>query len=321
LNLTPDQQDRAQGVLLGAAVGDALGVPYEFAAPLGRNEVPVMKGGGLGPYEPGEYSDDTQMAVMIAEAVLSTDLRTADGLDAVALGFLRWRREGATDIGAQTGQVLASAKRGLGRGRSAGDVMARAAAALHARTGRSAGNGSLMRTAPVALRYLGDAGACADAARKVSALTHHDPLAGDACVIWCEAIRRAVLGDQVSLGITSGLALVPEGRRDEWEELLSQAEAGPPQAFSPNGYVATALQAAYAAVCASRGQFAEGVYSAVRAGSDTDTVAAIAGALLGALLGADAIPPKWAAEVHGWPGQDGESLKSLALRLAELGQA
>ena len=64
--LTPRQLDRAAGGLLGAACGDALGVPYEFARPPGSGEMPVMKGGGLGPYAPGAYSDDTQMLVCIA---------------------------------------------------------------------------------------------------------------------------------------------------------------------------------------------------------------------------------------------------------------
>ncbi|MGQ4420620.1 ADP-ribosylglycohydrolase family protein, partial [Streptomyces sp. SAS_269] len=59
--------DRAAGVLLGAAVGDALGVPYEFQTRLREDQQPRMIGGGLGPYEPGEYSDDTQMQVCIAQ--------------------------------------------------------------------------------------------------------------------------------------------------------------------------------------------------------------------------------------------------------------
>lgn len=63
MQLTPEQYDRAGGALLGTAIGDALGVPYEFARRLGPDEIPVMKGGGLGNFEPGEWSDDTSMAV------------------------------------------------------------------------------------------------------------------------------------------------------------------------------------------------------------------------------------------------------------------
>ena len=96
--------DRIEGVLLGAACGDALGVPYEFgSAPLGRGEVPRMIGGGLGPYAPGEWSDDTQMAVVIAQVAAEHGLR--DGRRARPgrrWGWLAWLRGGASDVGNQT---------------------------------------------------------------------------------------------------------------------------------------------------------------------------------------------------------------------------
>ena len=109
--LTSRQLDRAAGVLLAAACGDALGVPYEFARPPGPGEMPVMKGGGLGPYAPGEYSDDTQMAVCIAQvAATGADLRSAGALDQIAAHFLDWAARGATDIGSQTRAVLSGAR-------------------------------------------------------------------------------------------------------------------------------------------------------------------------------------------------------------------
>ena len=80
MRLTTAQRDRAAGVLLGQAVGDALGVPYEFGTPPADGR-PVMKGGGLGPYAPGEWSDDTQMAVCVAEVA-------ATGVDYIAVGAL-----------------------------------------------------------------------------------------------------------------------------------------------------------------------------------------------------------------------------------------
>jgi ADP-ribosylglycohydrolase len=160
--LTAIQRDRAAGVLLAAACGDALGVPYEFQPPLGADQQPEMRGGGLGPYDPGEYSDDTQMAVCIAEvAATGADLLSGDSLDRIAANFLRWKREGASDIGAQTRQVLGAVSHLSGAGLAV--AMRDAAADLHRRTGRSAGNRSLMRTAPVALAYLGRPGALAEA--------------------------------------------------------------------------------------------------------------------------------------------------------------
>ena len=84
ITLTTAQRDRAAGVLLGQACGDALGVPYEFGAPPMHDD-PVMKGGGLGPYAPGEWSDDTQMAVCIARvAVTGADLTADPALNQIA---------------------------------------------------------------------------------------------------------------------------------------------------------------------------------------------------------------------------------------------
>ena len=115
MKLTTTQRDRAGGVLLGQAIGDALGVPYEFARPITAGQAKMI-GGGLGPYAPGEWSDDTQMAICIARVVATgADLTSADALDAIAAGFIDWYRNGATDIGNLTRQVLSRAAQGEGR--------------------------------------------------------------------------------------------------------------------------------------------------------------------------------------------------------------
>jgi ADP-ribosylglycohydrolase len=326
-----DDIDRAAGVLLGGACGDALGVPYEFQRRLTGDERPQMLGGGLGPYEPGEYSDDTQMAVCIAEvAATGADLRTDEALDAIAANFLRWRHGGASDIGAQTEQVIAAVPQTQSDG--AGAAMRAAAAELHQRTGRTAGNGSLMRTGPVALAYLQDPTALAQAARAASELTHHDPLAGDACVLWCAGIRRAVLNATFD-GVREGLDLLPTERREQWAGWLDEAAAHLPHHFSPNGFVVPAVQAAWSAITRTPvpddrpgdGIFAsqhlqQALEASVRAGDDTDTVAAIAGALLGARWGASAVPLPWQAIVHGWPGLRAPDLIRLAVLTAHGGR-
>jgi ADP-ribosyl-[dinitrogen reductase] hydrolase len=107
MTLTTAQVDRAAGVLLGQACGDALGVPYEFGTPPGPGVRAEMRGGGLGPYAPGEWSDDTQMALCIARvAATGVDLSSEIALDDVAQAFLDWQAGGATDIGNQTRTVL-----------------------------------------------------------------------------------------------------------------------------------------------------------------------------------------------------------------------
>src|SRR5438105_1897037 len=91
------QRDRIAGVLLGPACGCALGVPYGFAPRLTEDRAPEMAGGGLGPYAPGEYSDDTQMAVCIAQVAASgADLRGEEALNRIAGGFLHWLDTGAS---------------------------------------------------------------------------------------------------------------------------------------------------------------------------------------------------------------------------------
>ncbi|MFI2642835.1 ADP-ribosylglycohydrolase family protein [Streptomyces sp. NPDC018610] len=321
--------DRAAGVLLGAASGDALGVPYEFQETLGPDRQPMMIGGGLGPYAPGEYSDDTQMQVCIAEvAATGADLRAPEALDAVAANFRRWLEGGASDVGAQTRAVLYAAGRASG---AAGAAMREAARDYAGRHPQSAGNGSLMRTGIVALAHLGDTAAMAEAAVAVSALTHPDPDCADACVLWCSGIRTAVLEGTFD-GVRAGLELLPAERRALWADRLDEAEAHPPHHFSPNGWVVTALQAAWSAVTRTpvpeldpaRGAFPAqhlrlALEAAVRAGNDTDTVAAIAGALLGARWGCSGIPLRWQRAVNGWPGLTGPDLVRLAVRTARGG--
>jgi ADP-ribosyl-[dinitrogen reductase] hydrolase len=307
--------DRVAGVLLGQACGDALGVPYEFATPPGPDDLAEMRGGGLGDYAPGEWSDDTQMAVCVATvAATGADLRGEDALDRVAEGFLSWASGGATDIGAQTSAVLSAGRRGGG---PAGARLAAAARAFAARHPRSAGNGALMRTSIVGLVAPADREATAEAARAVAELTHADPLAGDSCVICSEAIRAAVT--TARLDVRAGLDLLPAERRGRWATWLDDAEARPSASFSPNGYTVTALQAAWSAILhtpvrddGGATHLEAALHAAVRIGDDTDTVAAIAGGLLGGRWGASAIPAKWSSVVHGWPGLRGRDLAALA---------
>jgi ADP-ribosyl-[dinitrogen reductase] hydrolase len=304
LRLTSKQNDRAVGALVGAAVGDALGVPYEYGSRAMDNE-PQMLGGGLGGIRPAQWSDDTEMTACIAEvAATGADLRSAEALEAVAQSFLRWYAEHPPDVGVQTRRVLSEAAR-----RGAGAIgMTEVSAHLHATSGRTAGNGSLMRTSPVALAHLGDSDAIAEAARVVSALTHFDPRAGEACVLWCLAIERAVLLGELDVRV--GLPYVDA---HYWAPLLDEAESVEPDYYAhSNGWVVAALLGAWSAVRAST-SYADGVVRAVKGGGDTDTVGAIAGALLGARYGGSTIPARWRRPLHGWPELRGRDLVRLAV--------
>jgi ADP-ribosylglycohydrolase len=299
--------------MLGLAAGDALGAGYEFGAPpTGKAE---MIGGGRGPWEPGEWTDDTQMAICIAEEAATGPLLP----ERVASRFLAWYHEGPKDVGGVTSDVLGTA-------RSPAEVPLVAASRFARRPRDSAGNGSLMRTAPVALTALGDDRALAALATEVSALTHVDPLASDACVLWCVAIDRAVREGRLD-GVTDGVGLLEPARRARWTERIEEARSHPPGHFTPNGFVVSAFQAALAAIWQTpvpdnepSRHLVDALQAAVKIGDDTDTVAAIAGALLGGRWGASAVPPEWRTLLHGWPGYGADDLTRLALLTATQGR-
>jgi ADP-ribosylglycohydrolase/protein-tyrosine phosphatase len=325
MTLSAAQRDRACGALLGSAAGDALGAGYEFGPSLGP-DVPVdMIGGGLGPFKPGEWTDDTSMAIAIAEiAATGADLRDDHAQDRVVARWHWWAKT-AKDIGNQTRSVLSAVDR---RGISARNAREESAA-LHERSGHTAGNGSLMRTAPVALAHLDDEAALVEAARAVSELTHYDPDAGDACVLWCTAIRHAIWTGELDARI--GLGHVPVARRDLWASRLDEAESSQPSAFATkNGWVVAALQAGWSAIMNtpvpvedpasevfSADHLRLALEAAVRGGHDTDTVAAIAGGLLGAAYGASAVPARWRLMLQGWPGLTTRGVVQLADKIID----
>lgn len=297
--LDTDRSDRAAGVLLATAAGDALGAGYEFTHP-DPGTVVDMIGGGPFDWAPGEWTDDTSMAAAVALAARDhVDISTGAGLDAIAAHFVAWFDTKPADIGNQTRSVLNY------RSSSAADMTRRAASI----PGRTGGNGSLMRTAPVALAYLDDAEKCVDAAGAISALTHSDPRAGEACRMWSFAIRHAVLHgtfDGVRLWLDSA------GEAAEfWRPLLDDAERGEPSDFPNNGWVVHALQTAWWAITGAD-DLVGALERCVLAGGDTDTTAAIAGGLVGARWGASAVPERWRSMLHGYPTSTGEDLVALA---------
>lgn len=324
MKLSNAQLDRACGALLATAAGDALGAPYEFGPPRGAELEVAMAGGGSFGWAPGEWTDDTSMAIAIAEvAATGADLRTEQALDAVVTRWYDWSQR-AKDVGIQTRSVLSQA----GRGGITAKKAREESASLHKSTGRTAGNGSLMRTAPLALAFLHDEQGLIEAARAVSELTHYDPEAGDACVLWCLAIWHAILSGELDVRI--GLQHIDKDRRDLWMSRLDAAESSKPSDFVNNGWVVEALQGAWSAIAttpAPQDDPANGIFrvdhlrlaldAAVRGGNDTDTVAAIAGGLLGATYGASAVPAEWRRVLHGWPGMRCRDLVALATRIVQ----
>ncbi|MFC4605861.1 ADP-ribosylglycohydrolase family protein [Rhodococcus kronopolitis] len=306
VKLSTQQADRAAGALLATAAGDALGAGYEFTHP-GAGTTIEMIGGGPFHWAPGEWTDDTSMALAIAEvAATGADIGRGEGLDAVAAQFVRWYDSDPADIGNQTRAVLS--RRPVGAA-----AMQEQARAL---TWRKGGNGSLMRTAPVALAYLADEAGCLDAAAQIASLTHDDPQAIQACQLWSHAIRHAILHGTFD-GVRDYLDIAPADIAAYWGPLLDQAERGTPEDFANNGWVVHALQTAWWAIASTDSSddrhLRNALVAAVRAGGDTDTTAAIAGGLLGARWGGSAVPAGWRRILHGWPGYTAPDLERLAL--------
>lgn len=301
-------RDRAIGAVLGSAAGDALGAGYEFR-PAVPEPTPIrMAGGGSFGWAPGEWTDDTSMAVPILRTLArGGDPASEAALDGLVAAWADWART-APDVGIQTRNVLTGLE---ARVASAARAAARQE---HEYKGRSAGNGSLMRTAPLVLGYLTGAVdeelRLAEAARAISDLTHYESDAGDACVLWCVAIRKAVLTGE--LDVMAGLDLLDLNKRRTWVDRIVTAEHSKPVDFTDsNGWVVSAFQAAYAAVRKST-SLEDALVRAVRTGNDTDTVAAIAGGLAGALYGVSALPTEWRVLLHGWPALRADDLVALS---------
>lgn len=225
--LSDSQLDRIEGVLLGQAVGDAMGAPYE-PGDVPFTGTPELLGGGFGDYAPGEWSDDTQMSLYIARvAATGADLTSREALDEIARGFCRWvALDGASDVGVQTRRVLGAVVDSRDEPGIAARIRA-AAADLDAATRRTGGNGALMRNGIVGLTRLDDRWATAASARAVAELTHADPLAGDCCVIHAEMIRSAVMAPPwrggplpAAAAAMRALDLIPAERRNYWRDLF-----------------------------------------------------------------------------------------------------
>lgn len=307
--MTPTRLDRAVGAVLGSAVGDALGAPYEFG-PAGQLSARGEEMCGGGGWDPGEATDDTQMAVLVAESLLEHGgLELPD----VFARFQRWAAGQPKDIGLQTEDVLTN-----------GMPWDLAAAVHFQENARAAGNGSLMRAAGSAV-YFASAGreASMDAARRIAALTHGDRAAWEGTALLHELVRVALDGGDPLAALPEALDAVDPGHRDRYARVLAP-DWHPGLATEFNGAVWPCLGSAVWALRTADG-FAGAVRAAADLGGDTDTVAAVTGALAGAVYGQAAIPDAWTAPLHvPLPGfgdrtLDTEALRTLARRLAEAG--
>lgn len=282
-------RDRARGALLGLACGDAVGTTLEFKP---RDSYPLltdMIGGGPFGLKPGGWTDDTAMALALAESL--ADRGELDEQDLLAR-FHDWWRKGTYsctgscfDIGITTSQALSRWERTQADVCGSTDPM-------------SAGNGSLMRLAPVAISFFDNRSKLRDAAARQSRTTHAAAEAVDACVVYAELLADAIAGasrDEVlrsrAVEASPEIARIAAG---SWRGLKRSEVKG-------SGYVVRSMEAALWSVGRS-GSFEEAVLTAANLGDDADTTAAIAGQLAGALYGESGIPAGWLDKLA-WAGR------------------
>lgn len=277
--------DRALGCLLGSAVGDAIGTTLEFAP---RDEQPPVRGmTGGGPFRlpAGCWTDDTSMALCLADSLLERgELDERDLMDR----FVRWWLEGYNSSTGRCFDIGLTTKEALTRYRETGEPIAGSEDPL------SAGNGSLMRVAPVAIRWHRDRVCAEEMARRQSRVTHAAAAAVEACALFTGLLVEA-LG-----GATREAVLAPRPWPEGPSEIASIAAGSfhgrTRDSIRSSGWVVDTLEAALWCV-ATTSTFEEAVLTAANLADDADTVAAVTGQLAGALDGASAIPPAWLAEL------------------------
>lgn len=306
LTVDPGIISRAQGSVMASAIGDAMGSQYEGGPPQPQGTA-ISFGPGVFGHDRNEWTDDTAMSVPILEALANG--MSLNDTETMAYILTRWKEwsKSAKDIGTQTKQIL----RGLGEEPT--EAQARVLAQrLHEERGRSGGNGALMRTGPVAFGYLGDGQepGLIDAATRIAQLTHWEQDNVDACVLWSLMIRQAIRGERIDFEqVTEWL---PEDRQNLWLQRITEAENSSPEAFwVQSGWVVGAFQMALSSILKTDSLMGA-VESVVKSGGDTDTTAAITGALAGATYGREYLSPIFYLEVHGWPGLIARDLGDLA---------
>jgi ADP-ribosylglycohydrolase len=281
--------DSYRGCLLGLAVGDAVGTTLEFRRPGSFTPIADMVGGGPFALEPGQWTDDTSMALCLAESLIESG--RFDPQDQLGR-YVDWYRNGHLASTGECFDIGNTIRGALTRFEQSGESYPGST------DPHSAGNGSIMRLAPVPMRYASDPVLAIERAADSSRTTHGAATAVDACrylsglVVGAlgGASKREVLSDRYcpALGYWADHSLVPE---------IDEIAAGsfklrePPEIVG-SGYVVKSLEAALWALHRGR-DFREGCLLAVNLGDDADTTAAVYGQLAGALWGASAIPDEW----------------------------
>jgi len=300
----PNQLERYEGCLLALACGDAIGTSVEFLSRGSFSPVTGMVGGGPFSLKPGQWTDDTSMALLLAQSLLEKRGFDAKHQMAQYLSWWRWGYMSSTgdcfDIGTTTSTALA-------RYEDTGEPFSGPTAA------DTAGNGSIMRLAPIVLYFHPALERVVDYAAQSSRTTHGAEEAIDCCRLLAIALSNALSGlpkDQLMDGA------MPFLKTAKVQAIATSTLSDKPAAaIRGSGYAVHSLEASLWCLQTTN-SLAEAVLAAANLGDDADTTAAITGQLAGAYYGASAIPADWLAQLY-----MGKEIRELARRLYQAATA
>lgn len=286
MTIESNLQDRYTGCLLGLACGDAVGTTLEFSARETLSPITDMVGGGPFALAPGQWTDDTSMALCLAESLLSKN--GFDARDQMAR-YLNWWHWGYWSATGQCFDIGTTVRQALMRFEETGEPFA---GSIDPKT---AGNGSIMRLAPVILFYYPDQNSMAWAAKQSSRTTHGAPEAIESCQLLAEVVSKALAGHKKH----DVLSLSPE---QYCEPAIKDLALGSfkhkhRDQIRGTGYSIASLEAALWCFWSTE-SFEAAVLQAANLGDDADTTAAIVGQIAGAFYSKQGIPPRWLEKLH-----------------------
>lgn len=305
----PGRASRYRGALVGLAVGDALGTTVEFAPPGSFEPVTTIVGGGPFGLAAGQWTDDTSMALCLAESLL--ERRGFDARDQMER-YVRWWQDGHLSSTGRCFDIGVTTRMALQRFVETGEPFSGSV------DPDAAGNGSLMRLAPVALAFAGSPERAMDLAGESSRTTHAARTCVDACRYYAGLLVGALEGRSKDELLAPRFSPV----RGYWEAhplhaSIDEVAAGsfrrrePPEIVG-SGWVVRSLEAALYTFAATS-TFEEGARKAVNLGNDADTTGAIFGQLAGAVYGLEAVPESWRGTIT-----LSTEIEELASRLLDL---
>jgi len=277
-------KNRIVGSLIGLAVGDALGAPYEFKTPPYQISDNYVEG-GVHNVSIGEWTDDTSMALCLAQSLIEKNgFDAKDQMDK----YLSWYEDGYFSTRSECFDIGNTVARALGIYKHTQEPFSGIVG------DDNSGNGSLMRLAPLSLYYYQDKDKLIDYSSKNSQTTHKSELAIDSCIYYAQLIAGAIQGRSKEELLSNEFVDTKDMRKEVIK--VTNGSYKEDKIYKPTGYVVDTLETALMAFYRFN-SFEDGLLHVVSLGYDTDTIGAVYGQLAGAFYGYDTIPKRWTSSL------------------------